>query len=205
MTALMQNTHSYLPATVVAAIIIFLIKELLELRRRKKERTRKLKAVSLLLAEEIEKNHWAHRSFFSALSSLQKSDEGSDKAQFRLHVSRNGTEHLRVKYEPDEEFESGQWIPKFHDEQYKKLLPILAELDENLFKQVNLAYGELAELTHYRDMLVGFLAGEDPGPGLEQTRDFLASLAHEKMDYFKSLNSAYKAINGEDLKGWRLR
>lgn len=205
MAAFFQNTHSYLPATVVAAIVIFLIKELLELRRRKKERERKLNAIKLLLAEELEKNHWAHRSFFSALSRLQESNEDFPDAQFRLYVSRNGTEHLRMKKDPDEEFESGQWIPKFHDEQYKKLLPMLAELDENLFKKINVAYGELAELTHYRDTLIGFLAGEDPGPGLDLTKEFLADMADEKADYFNKLNSAYKAIRGKDLKEWRLR
>ena len=205
MTAFLQSAQSYLPVTVVAAILIFLIKELLELRRRKKERTRKLNAVKLLLAEEIEKNHWVHRSFFSALSHLQEAEEVFPHAKFRLHVSRNGTEHLRMKREPDEEFESGQWIPKFHDEQYKKLLPTLAELDEGLFKQINIAYSELAELAHYRDMLVGFLAGEDPGPGLDLTREFLAGMADEKLDYFNKLNAAYKAISGKELNEWRLR
>lgn len=110
-----------------------------------------------------------------------------------------------MKQEPDEEFESGQWIPKFHDEQYKKLLPNLAELDESMFKQVKAAYSEIAELTHYRDVLVEFLAGEDPGPGLDATKEFLASMADEKAEYFIKINSAYKVLSGKDLKGWRLR
>ena len=205
MAAFFQNAQTYLPVTVVAAIVIFIIKELLEVRRRKKERKRKLNAIKLLLAEELEKNHWAHHSFFSALSRLQESNGTFPDAKFRLYVSRNGNEHLRMKRDPDEDFESGQWIPKFHDEQYKKLLPTLAELDETLYQKINVAYGELAELTHYRDTLIGFLAGEDPGPGLDSTKYFLAGMTDEKADYFNKLNSAYKAISGKDLKEWRLR
>jgi hypothetical protein len=93
----------------------------------------------------------------------------------------------------------------FHDEQYKKLLPSLAELDKELFALINSAYSELADLSHYRDLLIEFVAGDESPPGVEATKSFLADFADERDDYFADLNEAYVALTGKKLEGWRLR
>ncbi|NZA28654.1 hypothetical protein H0E84_19955 [Luteimonas sp. SJ-92] len=204
-TAALNHLPSILPATVIAAIIIFVTKEVFEFFRRRNERARKLSAIKLLLAEEIEKNHWSHTSMFRVLGTIKELSEDFPEAEYRLHIARNGTEHVRVKREPEDTFESNQWIPKFHDEQYKKLLPTLAELDKELFTLINSTYSELAELTHYRDLLLGFIAGEDAPPGPDLTRSFLIDFGDEKTDYFAHLNAAYLALAGKKLEGWRLR
>ena len=204
-TALFNNLSSALPATVAAAIIIFIVKEIFELVRRSKERRRKLNAIKLLLSEEIEKNHWSHTSLFRLLAQLKEVFEGHPNAEYRLHIARNGSEHFRLKEDPDDSFESGQWIPHFHDEQYKKLLPTLAELDQSIFKTVNETYAALAELSHYRDTLTAFLAGEDNSPDEDLTKAFLGDLAGNRDDYYRHLNCSYGALTGKKLEGWRLR
>lgn len=204
-TAASNHLPSILPITVVAAIILFVTKEVFEFFRRRSERYRRLSAIKLLLAEEIEKNHWAHDSMFRALEDIKELSEIFPGAEYRLHVARNGTEHIRVRRQSGDDFESNHWVPIFHDEQYKKLLPSLAELDKELFALINSAYSELADLSHYRDILIEFVAGDESPPGVEATKSFLADFADERDDYFADLNEAYVALTGKKLEGWRLR
>lgn len=195
-STILSKLSSALPATVVAAIALFTTKEIFEFFRRRNERRRKLNAVKLLLAEEIERNYWTHTSMFRLLDNLKEVSESNPEAQFRLHVARDGSEHFRLKVDGEDSFESGQWIPRFSDEQYKKLLPTLAELDETLFSRVKNTYSELADLGHYRNILVSFLAGEDEPPGRDHTLAFLVGLSDERDDYYADLNGAYSALVG---------
>jgi len=72
---IIQELGNWLPATVVVAIVLFLIKELLKLGRKRAERARKRSATKVLLAEELEKHHWALVSMFRILDSLQEAFE----------------------------------------------------------------------------------------------------------------------------------
>jgi hypothetical protein len=103
-TAASNHLPSILPITVVAAIILFVTKEVFEFFRRRSERSRRLSAIKLLLAEEIEKNHWAHASMFRALEDIKELSESFPDAEYRLHVARNGTEHIRVKRQLGDDF-----------------------------------------------------------------------------------------------------
>ncbi len=194
----------YLPITVTAAIVLFAVKELLEIRRRRAERLRKTKAVKLLLSQELEKNHWALISFFRILDSLNEAQNDAPNAVFSLHVARNGSEHFRMKENPKDESDSGQWIPLFSTKLYEQLLATLAEYDQPLYEVVNQTYEDIFELIHYREVLTSFLAGETLAP-VDMTYRFLADMAEEKNEYYNGLNKAYCALTGNDLKASRLR
>lgn len=194
----------YLPIMVTVAIALFLLKEILEIRRRALERKRKTNAAKLLLSQELEKNHWALFSFFRVLQEIKDSQASAPNAKFRLHVARNGSEHYRVKEEPDDEGESGGWIATFQTEIYEKQLATLAEYNQKLYKIINETYSEIFELIHYRETLTEFLAGEAIAPD-GMTEHFLSDLATEKDDYYNELNKGYRALTGKDLKEWRLR
>lgn len=194
----------YLPATVMAAIALFVVKELLEIRRRYLERSRKTNAVKLLISQELERDHWALVSFFRVLEEIKSTENDAPRAVFRLHVARDGSEHFRIKEEPEDEDESGQWIPTFRTDLYEKHLATLAEHDQALYKVVNEAYEEIFELIHYRETLTAFLAGESLAP-VDITRRFLSDMATEKDEYYNALNKAYRALTGNDLKKSRLR
>jgi hypothetical protein len=194
----------YLPITVTAAIVLFVVKELLEIRRRRAERLRKTKAVKLLLSQELEKNHWALISFFRILDILNEAQDDAPRAVFSLHVARNGSEHFRMKEEPEDEDESGKWIPPFSTKLYEELIATLAEYDHPLYEVVNQTYEVIIELMHYRETLTSFLARETLAP-VDLTYRFLAGMAEEKNDYYNALNKAYRALTGNDLKESRLR
>jgi hypothetical protein len=128
------DLQKYIPITVIFAVFLFIAKEIIELLRRYKADKRKKRAISLILAQEIQRNHWALISFFRLLHTLTYSFENNPQAQYRLHISYDGSEHLRMKENLSDSFESGQAIPSFVDDNYKCLLPQIAELDEGLFK-----------------------------------------------------------------------
>lgn len=194
----------YLPVTVTAAIVLFVVKEVLEIRRKRQERVRKTNAAKLLLSQELEKNHWALVSFFRILTEMKVAETDAPRAVFRLHVARDGSEHFRIKEEPEDESESGFWIATFQTSLYEKHLATLAEYDQALYKVVNETYKEVFELIHYRETLTSFLAGESNAPA-DMTRRFLSDMAAEKDDYYNALNKSYRAFTCNDLKAVRLR
>ena len=200
-----KEIGSWLPATVVTAIILFLIKEILELCRKRAERARKKSAIKILLAEELEKNHWTFVSMFRILDSLKEAFEIYPHAVFWLHIARNGSEHFRMKEEPEVEYDSGQPIPKYFTEMYEKLLPSLAELDQSLFEVVRSTYENIVELGHYRETLTDFLDGEALTSEPDLTKQFLSDFVNEKDDYYAELNNGYKVLTGKELKSWKLR
>lgn len=194
----------YLPITVTVAIALFLVKEMLEILRKRKERQRKTNAAKLLLSQELEKNHWALVSFFRILNDMKEAETEAPRAVFRLHVARNGSEHFRMREEPEDKNESGSWIATFDTSLYEKHLATLAEYDEALYNVVNETYEEIFELIHHRETLTSFLAGESVAPS-DMTRHFLSDMAAEKDDYYNALNKSYRVLTGKDLKEWRLR
>lgn len=194
-----QDISSVFPITVIVAIGLFFVKECAELIKRRRERSRKLRAIKLLMRDEIERNHWAFKVFFNAVSAL-----GDPRhASFRLRVSADGKEHYEMLDE-NGELVRGAWLPRFHDEQYTRLLLPLAELKEDLFDDVRDLYTEIAELDHYRNLLLSVLQGEDVQPDEESAKWFLVSLAEERERYVGQLSHVYRLLTGTALTRWRL-
>ena len=75
------NSAQYLPITVTTAIALFVIKEVLDHKRKGRERLRKLNAIKLLLSQELEKNYWALISFFRVLVEIKE-------ANLRMRMSK---------------------------------------------------------------------------------------------------------------------
>lgn len=194
-----------LPATVVVAILLFILRELFDLFKKRSDRNRNIEAIKLLIADEIEINHWSLVSLFRILTSLKEDFEENDKAVHYLHIARNGSEHFRSKEDPAEDYSSGHAIPKFHTSMYERLLPDIASLDKELFLSIHSTYEEIIELTHYRDTMIDYLAGEELAPSSDLTRAFLSDFADEKDNYYQHLNKTYKLLKNKDLTEWKLR
>lgn len=111
----------FLPTTAVVAIVLFLIKMLLDERNKKADRLRKRNAIKRLLTEEFERNHWTLVSFFRTLEAMR---DLSDDETLSLHKDRDGSQKIRIT-DPNGWTETG--IPNFHTSMYQRLLPALAE------------------------------------------------------------------------------
>lgn len=198
----MNTMNNIFPITAVIALLLFLVKELLDLLKKRAERLRKIEAIKILLAEELEKNHWAFRSMFRILDEI-RFDADSPYVKYHLEVSRNGNEHFCIVQDFGV---SKTIIPKFSTGMYEKLLPTLAELDKSLFENVRKTYSDIFELVHYRDTLLEFFAGHNMDEDdRDQIREFLCELADERDDWYCGLNEGYKALTNHELKTWKLR
>jgi hypothetical protein len=66
----MEFLTPLLPVTVIAAIALFALKEVLETIRRRQADARRGQAFRTLLARECEINHWVQKSLLSTLKSI---------------------------------------------------------------------------------------------------------------------------------------
>ena len=80
----MESFSSILPATVVAAVVLFVLKELFEGVRRYRGDQRKKQALRSLLARECELNHWTIKSIRDIVETIR--DESKDGAQFEFII-----------------------------------------------------------------------------------------------------------------------
>jgi len=200
-----KGDMNLLPVTVVAAILLFILRELFDLFKKRSDKKRNIEAIKLLIADEIEKNHWSLKSLFMALSCLKEDFEENDKAVHYLHIARNGSEHFRAKEAPEDRYSASQSIPNFHTSMYEKLIPDIAALDKKLFIEIHSTYEEINELIHYRDTMVDYLTGEDLAPSNEIIKIFLSAFADEENDYYEHLNKTYKLLKYKELTVWKLR
>jgi hypothetical protein len=191
-----------LPITVYSAIVLFVLKEIVEAIRRYRAERRKKKAISYLVADEIERNHWTVISLFRIFKEISKSLESSPNAKYELKTTHSGIDRFILTH-PDGGW-TGFTIPPVNDKQYKAHLPTIAELDKKLFKTLEETYSELAELEHLRASLIDWLV-DDSEMKKMFFKDFIEyALSHEG-DCVEALKVGYKKSTGKNLEGARIR
>jgi len=205
--SLANDLGKYLPITVIAAIALFIIKEIVDFIKKHKAKKNKIKAISHVISEEIKFNHWSLKKLFEAYKTLADLFEKHPKAIYRVKETRFGSVRFECKEEPSEPVWSGQTLPRFVSDQFNHLLPSLAELDFKTAKRLQITYEEIAELEHYRQTLIMFVSGEshEENVFVEMTKHFISDFAQEENDYFKQIEDGYKALIGKPLKEFRLR
>jgi len=205
--SLIDSFGRYLPVTVISALLLFLFKEFLEANRRRRSEQNKLKAISFILSEEIKLNYWAFKTLFRTFEELGQLFERYPNAVYNVKETRFREEIYQYKERPEDQVWSGHPLPRFVSDRFNTLLPSLAELDLKLSGFVQDTYQEIAELEHYRQMLVSFLANElhEDETFNDLTKAFIKDFSEEESDYFAKLNKSYRELTGKELKEWRLR
>lgn len=200
------NLSDFMPITVMVAVLLFIIRELIDKVKRRRQDKNKKKAISYLIGEEIKINYWSLTSLFRAYEQLSQLFEVAPNAIYRVKTTRFNKDIFEYKEEPEDEIWSGHPIPKFINDKYNLLLPSLAELDIELADKLETTYQNIAELEHFRQTLVLFLANEDYEEVFHNmVKHFIQNFIEEKDEYFEKLNKVYVDLVGEDLTKWRLR
>jgi hypothetical protein len=156
----MDNLLSIIPATVVAAVLLFILKELVEGIRRYRGECRKKTALRALLARECELNNWTIKSIKHILETIKDESSADAKNEFSFIFPKSGKVLFRVK-RPYSEFKSGSSLAETHREIMSKNLLEVAMLDKELYAALQPAYDAVAELTHVRENLIYFVDPED--------------------------------------------
>jgi cellobiose phosphorylase len=145
----MFESPRFIPLTVVVAVLIFLLRELMEAHRRHNTNRRKLTAIKNQLAAECERNNWAIRWLRTAANDVRAAV--SDQAEVKIQITAIGTRRLVF---PSEDGDSSSPIPKTYTDILNKYLFEVASLDANLFERMIDAATSLAELDHVLNSLI---------------------------------------------------
>ena len=197
----MENLPSILPVTVIATVVLFVLKELFEAVRRYRGEDRKKKALRTLLARECELNNWTIKSIRNIVKIIRDEPEGS--SHFEFIFSKNGKVLFRVNHKKSD-YRSGSNLAEIHRDVMDKNILEVATLDKNLYSVLQPAYDAIANLEHIRQSLIYFVDPED-----DDDRIHLNGFTHyaldELDDVFKELATLYKICTGKDLEKHRLR
>lgn len=154
-----QSLDPIAPLTVIVAISIFVLKELIESLRRYKARARKADLIRSLIIEELELNKWTITSLKRILEEIKSSIDGDPGSQFLLKRDASGGIHFR-RIRSDGGV-GGSAIPDVNRKNFDRFIIDLAEVDKNLFDKVRMGYAQIGDLAHIRNSLVAYLSEEE--------------------------------------------
>lgn len=183
------------PITVVAAIILFVVKEIVELFKRSRERARKISAYKALVAEELLKNAWSLKTLKRLCSELQD----PDLKAIEYKKSESGTERVIVRTTEGEHI---NYFWRIHTSAFEKIMTDLAVSNTQLFQSAADVYSLLAEAKHVRESIIDFSAFEMPKHLIRGLGDYGNSTL-EKAD--AAIKKVYKEYTGKEMVGHKLR
>lgn len=199
----MQKILSIVPLTVIAAIVLFLIKEFAEGVRRYRADQRKRIALRTLLARECELNNWTIKSIKHIVETIRDESEENSLIEFSFIFPKSGKPQFRVKH-PDSEFKNGSGLGSIHRDIMSKNLLDVATLDKELFSALQPAYDSIANLEHLRESLIYYVDPEDDQDKMH-LEGFIHYALNELEDVKKDLSNLYMECTGQALNTHRVR
>jgi hypothetical protein len=203
---LLTGSESFLPITVVVAVTLFLVKEILEYIRKEKAKSRKLNAFKMLIAEELELNFGAFQSIKSTCGALEFNKDKWDGATYEARFKKSGNLYVHATH--DGALVLCNPIRKVRMEQYDNLLVDIAELDEDFYLKVKSGYLKVIELEHLHSSLIKGLQANDndePFPSNITQSGFLGYALNESERIEPELQKLYKECTGRSKLKARLR
>ena len=191
-----------LPITVVAAIVLFLLKELFEAIRRWHADERKRRAFRILLARECELNYWAYTRLKQTLETVQAGLEQTPSENFAII---EGDYHdIRFEHYLESGLRGSWPLSDFHADRMDRVMLDVATLDQTLYEGLSAAYDAVANLKHVRQTLIELVSSgdEDDQAHLSAFPEYgLGELARALPD----LKFLYKTCTGKTKIPARLR
>lgn len=181
-----------IPIAVISAVLIFITKEFLEWRRKKRSNKRKLKAIYLLVTLELEENFAAIRMFGGCLSTVKRYYQGDEGGELSVTILPSKSKSITLTVDGD--LVSGNKIPKVQSKVFKKKLEDIAQLDEKNFPAALDALENLKDLENIVQSLADYVGTED-SIWLEGFADY-ANQTLDSSCYF--LRRYYELIGGTE-------
>jgi hypothetical protein len=192
---LAERPSTYSTVAIVVAVMIFILREFLETRRRRIERSGKLSAIKTLLARNCELNNWTIKSLRTVLEQIQEDFGQADPPHYAIDMRRSGATYLKACDA------SGSWasrpLPEVRRQPFEEQLLNVAELDAVLLSRLEPTVTMLAELEHVRESLVSYLLREDEGEAV-QFEGFVEFALVALADAFNSLEQLYVACAAQE-------
>ncbi|EEW26953.1 hypothetical protein [Rhodobacter ferrooxidans] len=196
-----------LPVTALVAVLLFVAREILEGKRRKDSSSRKKRAISRLMAYDIERNYWALKSTRQCLETITDQIAKPDGVEnLSIRVGSNGEKYFQCE-EPDGSTSSSPIRKVFTGSLTSNLL-ILADLDERQFEATLDAIDAINELNHVIDSMVIYVSDDLPN-GHDRSSGFMEGFVEyaERVlnDCEEAFKKFYKIVTGNVLDSHRVR
>jgi len=162
---------SVIPLSLVGAVILFIIKERREAKRRRQDDARKLKAIRSLLARECNQNISVYKQLKRALEFIGQQLHADTSAVYAIEKRRDGDILLIMK----DSNQPNRLVASLKDaetSEMKKFMREVAELDQCLFTLLMSAYDSISRLRHVRYQLFEYAEPEAVDHKQQFTGDF---------------------------------
>jgi hypothetical protein len=176
------------PITVIAAIVLFVFKEIVELIKRSREKARKISAYKILIAEEMLKNAWA---LIPLRMAMEKLDDL--KRQVSIIHNSDGSCHLLTSSSDEQ---SKLYIQPFYSAIFDKYLVDIAVIDKSFFSKIMVTYQSIAEARVGRATL--FELSADPVHDFSRQL-YIAGLRNTLAVAEDSIKQTYSLCTGKEL------
>jgi hypothetical protein len=203
---IMTNDENLLPLGVLAAIGIFITREILDFVKQDKARKRKVRAFKSLLAEELELNHWAYKKLLEIITKIGEDLKDNPEATYKIQFREMGNEYIRGHDGEKIIFDAPLVVVR--QKYYDQLITDIAALDVDLFNVVQDAYEEVRNMAHVREGLLRSLMAKDfdePFPHDMRCNGFLEYANRELKDAFQAMEKLYVYCTGKEFTSFRVR
>lgn len=194
---------NFLPITSLVAIMIFLVREYMEGRRRKLSDSRKVLALKKVLARDCQLNYHAIENLRDTFIEIKGA--GVDKDAARLSLSkREAGGYTYIITDLNGSYQAGV-LAGIQRETLLKYLVEIAGLDESLYSKCEIALDGLSEADNVYQSLVHGPQKHFPSTA----EDYYSSLADYGIDELKKsisgLKELYFVCTNSELKQGKLR
>ena len=193
----------WLPITAWVALGVFVLREVLEWRRRRAADARKVQALKKVIARECELNYWSVDQLSDTLSEMRKIGAEKDASRFTLTTRAAGEVVVQLS---DEDGSGHGWmLPRICTETLTKHLAEVAALDEEFFTVCEAAVGATAEADHIHRSLVQGPPAHFPSSRENYYEGLIGYGLKELQGVVAAIKALYLACTGTELTHGRLR
>lgn len=196
-----------IPASVFAAVVLFLIKEALEILKKSSSRKREIAALKLLLARECELNFYVCNQIEYICTQFKPFEDSELRCPYMFSIIDMPTKKMRYEISTivNGEKIDGGIVPEVHTSSMTKYLYEIAKIDNNFYKVLLPAYDSSIELNHLRDTLIDEPVTKNIVGGDEFIVGYSSYALDEIEDIKIKLSNLFKFCRGTELIKGRLR
>lgn len=181
------------------AICIFLVRELIELRRTKRNAKYKSDALMHLLARECELNYLTICEINAITLFFNNHGRSIFKTKIGIETKSSGNIFAFVRH-PDGHIIFERAIPAVHRTLISKTFIDIATANRKLFEAIGPAYEALIGLEYVRLSLIKELENSNPAMSIGVRTDFIAYTQNELQDIQRKLDIVYMLCTRTSLE-----
>ncbi|MFH0731066.1 MAG: hypothetical protein V2B19_32580 [Pseudomonadota bacterium] len=197
----MNTITNLIPITAIVALVLFIIRELLDLFKKLLERNRELSVYKKLLSEEIKHNHFVLNLLNRVLKVAVKfNNDNVESIKCEVNTDRYGSEYVSIDLgEGPGNRRVSMGLKNFSTEVFDSHIVNLARFDGKLYKSIRKTYEEIRMWKTIRNDLVCYLANEIQDIRSLYLNFNLRMLKQEMKANFKSLEDTYLLLTGTEI------